>query len=86
MGFFVGALVVEALKFSYDFGGIRYNECKHNHWSMPGSREGHVDHHDSRNDVWSIKFKPITYLLMPERPGLSGRTVSWVFPSRLSLA
>lgn len=43
MGYFVGALVVEALKFSYDFGGIRYHECKHSYWSMPGSTEGHVD-------------------------------------------
>ena len=34
--------VVEALKFSYDFGGSRYDEYEHHHWSMPGSIVDHV--------------------------------------------
>ena len=37
-----GLWVVEALKFSYDFGGSRYDEYKHHHWSMPGSIIDHV--------------------------------------------
>ena len=37
-----GLWMVEALKFSYDFGGSRYDECKHHHWLMPGSIVDHV--------------------------------------------
>jgi hypothetical protein len=51
MGFYVRTLVVEALKFSYDFGGIHYDECKHDHWPMPGSIIYHVICHAPSNDV-----------------------------------
>lgn len=32
----------KALKFSYDFGGSRYDDCEHDHWPIPGSIIDHV--------------------------------------------